>query len=317
MRPLECGEQRTRVLRGEQAHADHRLALDRVRLLRHGGRRAAMMAALLVQLPDLGTGELDDLTREPAAQPRERGEREPGFGDAVARGVPRHVDRAQAEPACDRVPHLATSRPERGGRAGGAEELHDCELCARGPEPLEVTGKLREPDGHLAAKGDRDGGLGVCAARHHGPAVLLRQRREPVAERAHDAFDAVESSAADEREACVHDVLRRRAAVQVATCNRGSTHDLVEQRQDRIADDERLLAQCGEVDVLGHCGGRDLARGLGRDYAELGLRLGERALDLEPRCDERLLREEPDHLLIAEDVDQRREHRPTILGARS
>ena len=101
--------------------------------------------------------------------------------------------------------------------------------------------------------------------------------------------------------------------MQVATCGRRSTHDLVEERQDRIADDERLLAQRGEVDVLEHRGGGDLARGLGRDDAELGLRLGERALDLEPRCDERLLREEPDHLLIAEDIDERREHRPTIL----
>jgi hypothetical protein len=69
--------------------------------------------------------------------------------------------------------------------------------------------------------------------------------------------------------------------------------------------------------VLGHRSGCNLARGLGRDHAELGLRVRERSLDLEPRFDERLLREEPDHLLIAEDVDQRREHLPTILGVRS
>ncbi len=140
------------------------------------------------------------------------------------------------------------------------------------------------------------------------------ERCEPVAERAHDAFDAIEGAVADERETGIHHVLRRRTAVQMPTRGRGSTHNLVEERQDRIAHDERLLAQVGEVDVLEHRCGRDLLRGLGRDHAELGLRPGERALDLEPRCDERLLGEEPDHLLIAEDVDQRREHRPTILG---
>jgi len=147
--------------------------------------------------------------------------------------------------------------------------------------------------------------------------MLLRQGRKPVAERSHNALDTIERAAADERESGVHDVLRRRAAVEVATRRRGPLNDLIEERQDRIADDERLLAQRGAIDVLGHRGGRDLARGIGRDDPELGLRVGERTLELEPRCDERLLREEPDHLLIAEDVDQRREHRPTILGVRS
>ena len=105
--------------------------------------------------------------------------------------------------------------------------------------------------------------------------------------------------------------------MQVSTRGRRSLHDLLEQRQDRVADDERLLAQRGEVDVLGHRGRGDLLRGLGGDHAELGLRVGERPFDLEPRSDERLLREEPVHLLIAEDVYQRRKHRSTILPLRS
>ena len=105
--------------------------------------------------------------------------------------------------------------------------------------------------------------------------------------------------------------------MQVTACGRRSLHDLLEQRQDRIADDERLLAEGREVDVLGHRGGGDLARRLGRDHPELGLRAGERALDLEPRGHERLLREEPEHFFVAEDVNERRVHRSTILRVRS
>src|SRR5207244_11101638 len=141
-------------------------APDRFRLLRHRGRRAAMMAALFPQLSDLGSRELHDLACEPTAEPRERGEREAGLGDAVARGVPRDVDRAEAEPAGDRVTHVATSWSERRRGSGGAEELHDRETRSRGPQPLDVTGELREPDPGLTPEGDRHGGPGMRSTRH-------------------------------------------------------------------------------------------------------------------------------------------------------
>src|SRR5438552_18589131 len=118
------------------------------------------MAALLAELAEPRTRELDALARDPAAEARERGEREARLGDAVARCVPRHVDRAEAEPAGDRVPHLATFRAERGGGAGGAEELHDREPRACGAQSLDMPCELREPHGRLGAERDRHGGLG-------------------------------------------------------------------------------------------------------------------------------------------------------------
>src|SRR2546423_8491225 len=167
MRPLQRGEQRARVLRCQQAHSDHRLAADRVRLLRHRGRRAAMMAALLTHLADLWAGELDDLARNPAAKTREGGECEAGFADTVARGVPRYVDGAEAEPTSHRMPDVATPRSECCGRAGRAEQLDDGKARAGGTQPLAVANELREPDGDLAPKRNRHCGLPLRSARHH------------------------------------------------------------------------------------------------------------------------------------------------------
>ena len=65
-----------------------------------------MMAALLAQLADLRSRQLDDLSCEPAAEPGERREREAGFGDAVARCVPRNVDHADVEPRNVGASHL-------------------------------------------------------------------------------------------------------------------------------------------------------------------------------------------------------------------
>ena len=136
----------------------------------------------------------------------------------------------------------------------------------------------------------------VGRARQLAP-ELLRKR-----------FDPVEHPTGDQRQAGVHDVLRRCAPVEVA-CRLGRrAADLLEQRQDRIADDERPFAEARELDSL-RCGSEgDLGRSLRRDDPELGLCCRQCPLHLEPGAHERFLREEPCDVVVAEHVDERKKH---------
>ena len=81
--------------------------------------------------------------------------------------------------------------------------------------------------------------------------------------------------------------------------------DLLEQRQDRIADDERPLAEAREVDAAGRRGGVDRSGGVGWDDPELGLHVRKCPLDFEPGVDDRLLGEQLGDLVVGEHVDER------------
>ena len=168
VRPLHRGEQGAGVLGGEDAEADDRLAADRVRLLRHRRGGAAQVASLLAHLTDLGAGELDHLPAELAARRRRRGEDEPDLGDGVARGVPGNVDDSEPQPRRDARGERPGSavrapRPCRRRRTAGRRRPARERRASRST----VAGELGEPDGQLAAEGDRHRGLGVGPARHH------------------------------------------------------------------------------------------------------------------------------------------------------
>ena len=215
------------------------------------------------------------------------------LGHGIARGVPGHVDDPEPEPLGDTVPDRRGSRVRARPRCRPRRRAGRRRARARAARSRsQVARQLGEPHGQLAAEGDRDGRLGVRAAGHHGRAVSVGLRRELVAERSRERLDPIERPAAEQGEARVHDVLRRRAPVDVPGGLGGSIADLLEQRQDRIADDERPRAQSLQVDGLRYRGPLDRRGGLGGDDPELGLRGGERPLDLEPRLDERPLREE-------------------------
>ena len=205
--------------------------------------------------------------------------------------------------------NVPARRAESRSRAGGAEELHDHGPCADSAESLDVASELGEPDGQLAAERDRHRRLRVGPARHHRRAVRVGLRRDFVSQRVHEDLDPVERTTEEQREAGVHDVLRCRAPVDIAGRLGRGVPDLLEQRQDRIADDERPFAKDGELDSIRCGGGLDGSRGIRGDDPEAGLRLGERPLDLEPGGHERFLREELCDLVVAEHVDERQEHR--------
>ena len=174
-----------------------------------------------------------------------------------------------------------------------------------------MAGQLGEQDGQLPAEGDRHGGLGMRAAWHHGRPVCLGLGRELLAECVRERVDSIERTPSEEREAGIHDVLRGGSPVDEAGGVGGAFADLLEQGQDRVADGERPRAQVHEVDVLRHRDRLDDDSRLRRDDSQFGLRRRERPLHLEPRVDQRLLREELRDDFVAEPVDKRQEHAVT------
>jgi hypothetical protein len=109
----------------------------------------------------------------------------------------------------------------------------------------------------------------------------------------------------------VHDVLRRRAPVHVATGLAAHLHHLVHERQDRVADDVGLLPHVIEVDAVELRLACDRVGGLDRDHAAARLGAGERDLDLEPCTDCRVGGKARDRLRVAEHV---RERQPDASG---
>jgi hypothetical protein len=132
--------------------------------------------------------------------------------------------------------------------------------------------------------------------------MLGSQIGQDAAQRADVRIDAVQRIAHLQRDGGVHDVLRGRAPVDVAPGLAAHRHELVHQRQDRVADDVGLLAHVVEVDALdsrfaGDGGGR-----LGRDHADARLGLGQRDLDVDVALHERAVGKHLAHRLGAEGV---------------
>src|SRR5437867_1816534 len=204
--------------------------------------------------------------------------------------------------------------PERRTGPNRPGHLADDDPRGRLPQPVAVARDLGGEDRHLESERNRDRGLPVRPAEHHGPLVFRRQAREYGREfaqvLAHDA-DRIPQL---ERRRGIEDVVARRAEVDVfsrlAVARFGQGED------DRHQVVTRLLLDL--LDALDrHPFRRGLLRDLGRrglgDQPDLRLHASERRLDLEQALEPRLFLEDPFHLRPAvaevDGAQQRHGHR--------
>ena len=97
----------------------------------------------------------------------------------------------------------------------------------------------------------------------------------------------------------LRDVLGRGAPVHVAArVAVAGAVELPDERHQRVAGLREPGAHGGQIEVLQLRLGDDLARGGRGNDAELGLRLGQRRLDVEPRLEARGLGEEGAHARV-------------------
>ena len=132
--------------------------------------------------------------------------------------------------------------------------------------------------------------------------MLLGQLREDAAQRRDILLDDPQCLAHLEHDRRVHDVLGRGAPMHVAARLAALLHELMDQRQDRIADDVGLVPQPVEVERVEIASGGDLLGGLGRDHAAARLGLRQRDLGLDVAADQRVVGEHGPHRAGAEGV---------------
>ena len=100
----------------------------------------------------------------------------------------------------------------------------------------------------------------------------------------------------------VHDVLGRGTPVHVAPGLAAHLHQLVHERQDRVADDVGLVPQEIEVELVDLRAGGDLLGGFGRDHPTACLGACQRHLDLDVARDQGVVGEDLPHARGAERV---------------
>ena len=178
-----------------------------------------------------------------------------------------------------RRPQLA----ERGEGAGGAAEHRDEDARRRLLQPLDVADQLVDPHRDLEAERRRHRVLAVRAAgdRHVGAGFgQLGGGGQRVADQAQE--DAVRL-AQHQEVAGLRDVLRRRAPMHPAAMRLADdARQFPDQRHDRVAGAGKPLVDARAVEQVEPRRGGDRLGRLVRDDAELGLRLGQRDLDIEP-----------------------------------
>ena len=106
-----------------------------------------------------------------------------------------------------------------------------------------------EPHRNLVAERDRQRLLQVSPARHRRVAVALGEAGKDYTQVVQLRLDQRERIADLEDDAGVHDVLRGRAPMDVASGFAAHLSELVHERQDRIADDLRFVPQ--EIEIEG------------------------------------------------------------------
>ena len=265
---------------------------DRVALVRHRRRALLPAAERLLNLAELGAGEVADLGREPVERRRAQREGRQELGVPVPRDDLRR-DRLGREPEALAGDPLdlrvaAAVRPHRAG------ELADPHAFERPLEALAIALELERPPGELGAEGDRLGMDAVRAARHHGLAVLLGPRHHG-GERPVDAVEDQGSRLAHlERRRRVEHVGGRQPVVEPASDRPQVLGDRVDEGREVVL---RALLDLG--DALGRRRNGALAhlgRGIGGDGADLGPSLERGQLDLEQAREPALLR--PDALHV-------------------
>ena len=214
------------------------------------------------------------------SEPVTSGQKIDRFRQPVARDMPGGDGNAEAEFLAQRLLNLKTLVAERSQRAGGARELADEHARLQLGEPLGMTVEHRKPDRGLVAERHRQRLLQMGAARHRRVAIALREIGKDAAQRGNIGFDDLKAGADLQDHGGIHDVLRGRAPMHIASGVAALFHHLVHQRQDRIADDIGLLAKQVEIQRrdVGPLG--DLVGRLRRDHAAARLGLRQRDLDL-------------------------------------
>ncbi len=195
---------------------------------------------------------------------------------------------------------------ERGEGSGRAGELSDQDARLEVFEAFGVAVEHGKPDRRLVAEGHRQRLLQMSPAGHRRVAVLLRQVGEDGAQARNVVADDRERVAHLQHYGRVHDVLRCRTPVHVAAGLAALLHQLVHDRQDRIADEVGLATQQLDIEFGGVGAPGDLVGGGLRNDADPRLGLGERDLDLDIARDQRGVGEDVAHRRGAEGVAEQK-----------
>jgi hypothetical protein len=168
-----------------------------------------------------------------------------------------------------------------------------------------MTVEHGEPDRRLVAEGDRQRLLQMRPAGHGRVAVAPRQVGQDAAQGGDVVLDDAQAFADLKGDGRIHDVLGGRPPVHVAPRLAALFHELMHERQDRVADDVGFMPEKVEVERFGIRPARDLlGRALGDDAASrFGLRQGN--LDLDVSGDQRQIREHLAHARRAERISKK------------
>ena len=140
------------------------------------------------------------------------------------------------------------------------------------------------------------------AAGHRRVAMAPRKIGEDFSQLRDIALDDLEAGAQLQHHGGVHDVLRGRAPMHVATGLAALLHHLMHQGQDGIADDIGLLSQQIEVERCDVGPRRNLIGGLPRNHTASRLRPRQRHLDLRVARDQRDIGKHLTHRRRAEGI---------------
>ena len=265
----------------EPRQRDERLGPDRVRLVRHRRRPAARPRR---HLADLALAEQDQVLADLPERPGDQRQPAAELGHPVARRVPRHLGRREAELGRQPPHHLAAPPLERRAGPRGPGERHPEQPRPQLGEPRPVPDQRHRPDRDLGAERRRRSDPEPRARRDHRSPVPLRL----VAERRDQPLEApvedLEHPAQPQHQRGIDDVLARRAPVQPGAMLRAElAPECRDQRRHRHPCPRHAVRQRRRVD-------RDLARSpldrppadLG-DHAEAPLDPRQRALDQQHR----------------------------------
>ncbi len=225
------------------------------------------------------------------------------LGDAVAYRVP--GDGRLPQP---KFPHqggldLEPAVAERRQRSGGAAEFADQHARPQFAKALPVPVEGRQVGCDLVPEGDRDCLLEIAAARHRGVAVAFREIRKRVRDRHEVRLDEFERLADLQHRRGVGDVLGGGAPMApFAETAATQRHQLLHDRQHRIADPLGLSLQLGEVVFSDGTMAQNFIAGVLRNDAEARLRPRQRRFDIEIFLDPVLVREDAPHRLGGKDV---------------
>jgi hypothetical protein len=215
-RPLVLLVQRAdeyRCLRLRLARAgDGEDARDRVALVRHRGRRAALR---LRDLADLVLAQQPDVESDLRGRAGGDADRRAELGDAHAVRVPGGDGVGEVEALREEPRHLQPLPTERGQRSDGTAELGREALVPDADKCLAGLEKTEEPHGGLEPECGRLRLLEQRPADHQGRAVRLGEPGTHFGERVEGVEDDAQCGARDDHRRAVEDVLARRALVDV------------------------------------------------------------------------------------------------------